>query len=642
MIRSAHFTFTMFITGLVTAVIQCVLVREYLTVFAGNELVLGLVLAVWLVSTGAGSIFGSRAGRRNDTLWGLVLCFTAGYALTAVRVSRTFFAPGELVGPHAVAVILLCTETFPAFTGGWIFGTLSRDTNEGPKVYISENLGGVTGALLMYGCVMAGLPNSVVLACALCLLAGVLKGKSAYIFVPISVAALLLGFDRTTTNWKYSGEVAGIRYGREGELAVAVSGNDTTVFLNNIVYRSSLEKPLVEQSVHISMGQRPKAANVLVIYDKGYTGELKKYGPVRTDRIESEPIVASPGSQIVSPERFSSHRRYDIILLGLSLPDNAAAGRFFTVSSFTRLNSLLTGDGIVSFTLPFSENYMSASERKLYEIIRATLSSVFSNVLVFPGDGYTFLASQGRLDRSFPVTVATDYLEAYVIPSLSTARIEAANAVESKQVLVNTVQRPAALLLALQVWLSMFGQSFTAVAAAITLCAAAMIVFLPKSRAVLSVATTGFSTGVYSIALMLLYQAVYGTLYSQIAILLAALTAGFVLGGRMTRFGASDLVIGLYSVFTLCVLSALSQPHISLFFAAHAGMGFLSGAQFVTRKNVSLGPLNASDLVGGMFGMAITSTVLIPVFGLVPVATGIGGLKGIVFIFSECTGRKPE
>ena len=149
----------------------------------------------------------------------------------------------------------------------------------------------------------------------------------------------------------------------------------------------------------------------------------------------------------------------------------------------------------------------------------------------------------------------------------------------------------------------------------------------PRTKSAFSVGTSGFTAGVYSVALMLMYQFSHGTLYSRIAVLMIALTIGFVFGSRVKKFPFSDGAIGLYAAVTLIVLVTVPFPPLALFCVFHAGIGFLSGAQFVTRRGTSWGGLYAADLAGGVFGMALCSTLLIPSFGVITVALGLCLIK---------------
>jgi hypothetical protein len=166
-----------------------------------------------------------------------------------------------------------------------------------------------------------------------------------------------------------------------------------------------------------------------------------------------------------------------------------------------------------------------------------------------------------------------------------------------------------------------------AAGAALAACFIIAAVVLPRTRAALSVSTSGFAAGVYSVALLLIFQFSHGTLYSRVAVLMVALTAGFAAGGLVRRFAFSDFIIGLYASSTLIILVLLPFQPLALFCLFHAGMGFLAGAQFVTRRGTSWGGLYAADLAGGVFGMALCSTLLVPYFGVTTVAAGLGLLK---------------
>jgi hypothetical protein len=111
------------------------------------------------------------------------------------------------------------------------------------------------------------------------------------------------------------------------------------------------------------------------------------------------------------------------------------------------------------------------------------------------------------------------------------------------------------------------------------------------------------------------------------SILMVALTAGFAAGSFIRKFPFSDVVIGIYAVSSLLIL--INTPNIPevLFMVLSCGMGFLAAAQFVTRKPDSWSRLYAADLAGGVIGMMLGSTVLIPYFGIEAIAIGMGIIK---------------
>ena len=59
--------------GISSLVTQVVTLREFMNVLAGNELVIGIVLANWLLLTGCGSYLGRFIGRLRQPLRWLVV-----------------------------------------------------------------------------------------------------------------------------------------------------------------------------------------------------------------------------------------------------------------------------------------------------------------------------------------------------------------------------------------------------------------------------------------------------------------------------------------------------------------------------------------------------------------------------------------
>jgi hypothetical protein len=328
-------------------------------------------------------------------------------------------------------------------------------------------------------------------------------------------------------------------------------------------------------------------------------------------------------------ESFRPGYRYDAVFLGTGIPQTAASNRFYTRSFFLKTRSLLSDSGIISFTLPFSENYLSTREQKLYNSILSTLYSVWKNVGVFPGQGYTFMASDGPCTAIPPpkINVKTEYLVSSIIPGVSQERIQSANK-RPERTFINTRNKPVTLLLGLQTWLDQFKYSILILVVLLGAVCIAVVIFLPKTRDSYSVSSSGLAAGVYSECLLLLYQATFGALYSRVSLLLVSLTAGFAIGSFARKFPLSDFFIGLYAVVSLCVLALLPFPWAVLFYLFHAGIGVLAGAQFVTFGGATApASLYAADMLGGAIGMAVCSTLLVPLFGIMPVGIGLFILK---------------
>jgi spermidine synthase len=623
------------------AAAQVVFLREYLTVFSGNELVIGLVFALWLLAAAAGSRAGSVFTFGNWRLLSFLYVVSVVIGVLLLRASRLLFLPGVVVPPWAVPLIVLLTQSDAAFFGGLVYGRLAR-RGGGARLYFAENAGAAAGLLLVAACVLLYFPNAAALAAVLALFAaaafrlcpgapsGVPSVRST-LFYYAAAALVLAGFlalDPVSLRWKYALHIDRIVSGRGGEIALPRAGGGD-VYLNGTLYRAALPLPSIEQAVHLpaAMHEGP-LRRVLVAGDAGQARELRKYAGLSIVCLETEPALADSGCACGAAEGLRPGRGgpFDLILLGSGMPSSGAAGRFYTLSFFRKMRSLTDSAGVLSFTLPLSGNFLSGEERSLREILQATLAGAFRHVLIVPGEGYTFIASDRPLAMPAAPLVRTAYLEAYTMRALTPERLAAANAAGGG-VRTCTIDRPSCLLPAQRQWLGLFSFPPAAAAGALAVCFIVAAVLLPRTRAALSVSTSGFTAGVYSVALLLMYQFSHGTLYSRVAVLMVALTAGFAAGGLMRRFAFSDFIIGLYASSTLIMLVLLPFQPLALFCLFHAGMGFLAGAQFVTRRTDSWGGLYAADLAGGVSGMALCSTLLVPCFGVTAVAAGLGLLK---------------
>jgi hypothetical protein len=647
--RSSDPAITIACAGFCSAALQSVYFRELLSVFRGNEISIGLIFSVWLLATGsatllAGSRFpgprGPNTERRGQPILIALLCLFAVWGFFSIRSARLVSGSGVTVGPLEMVCIVVVAIVPFTIVNGLLLGVLFSRSGDRQKswgaLYGMENAGAVAGALCVFCCIVLNSKNSVIAALSLLPFLIIVGKRPLPAVIAFCCMVTLIVFDTASSRWKYPGvPVSRIAYGLEAEIASVATGTDTTLFVNGSVYRSTMGKPVCEQAVHIPLSQRPRASRALVVFDHGWGAQLSKYPGLVVDIIETEPALAPPGSnaRIGAVELLRPAWRYDVVFLGVGMPHTAASNRFYTRSFFLKIKSLLSDSGMVSFTLPFSENYLDHSEQKLYNSLLSTLGAVWKNVAVFPGDGYTFMASNGACEPlPSRMRIKTEYLSSSIIPGVSGERIQSANK-KPEHAVINTRDRPVTLLLGLQTWLDQFKFSVWFLFALLGAVCVAVIVSLPKTRNTLSVATSGCSAGIYSVCLLLLYQTTFGSLYSRVSLLLVCLTAGFAIGSFAKKFPLSDFFIGVYAVVSLCSLALVPFPPTFLFYLFHTGIGVLTGAQFVTRGapgTTSLASLYAADLLGGAIGMAVCSTLLVPLFGAISVAAGIFIMKAIV------------
>ncbi|MBN1306817.1 MAG: hypothetical protein JXA18_02795 [Chitinispirillaceae bacterium] len=615
---------TIFAAGAVTAVAQTLLVREVFAVVSGNELVIGIMLAIWLAATAAGSAFGDRFPFTNPdrALISLMLLFIAG--MTGIRAVRLLLLPGESLTPKLLLLILTACEAPVAFMGGNIFGTLAR-RGRGEAMYRHEQAGTLTGLLALSGAVTAFAPNYLIAAVTLLVIVPLLNG-AVQRFTGGALLVLFLLSDPWTAAWKYPLPVDRITYTHEGETAQATVDGHRITYVNGSLYAATYATPAIEQAVHTPLGMHPHPHDVLIVNSTGHLFEARKYEEadvrcIRTDRLIRD--TCCPRTRLEKAARWGP---FDAVVLGCGMPDNAATSRFFTRTFLGRMHELVGDSGVYSFTLPFSTEYADRQDRLLRDIIVTTVVSVFRYVKILPGEGITFVASDTDYRLPASCRVANEYYDDMILAGLTQERIETANR-PPQQHLLHTAAHPRILLASLERYMERFKfERWMFIAFPVLL----VLLLLPALRWTMesvSIGSSGCCTGIYSVALILLYQSIFGTVYAELSLLLLFLAGGFAAGCFVRKFPLSDPAIGIVLGGSLLMLALLDAPPPPLFFLGNAAAGFLTAAQFVTRKTTPAGLLYVADNAGGVLGMALASTILIPFFGMAAIAIGIAVMK---------------
>jgi len=117
---------------------------------------------------------------------------------------------------------------------------------------------------------------------------------------------------------------------------------------------------------------------------------------------------------------------YDAVLLNLPNPYTILLNRYYTREFFLEVKSRLKPGGVLSFALPSSENAIGDDLAGFLGSASATLSSVFANIVLLPGDNCRFIASNdGGFLTSDPAVLAervrdrrlnTGYVREYYLP----------------------------------------------------------------------------------------------------------------------------------------------------------------------------------------------------------------------------------
>ena len=563
--------------GVSSIVTQFVLMRELLGAFAGNELVLGIVLGNWLLLTGVGAHLGRTASRLRRPLGVLVLAHVLVAVLPiasvwVLRVARNVvFVRGAMVGiPETVAscfVLLLPYCLLAGFLLTLACRVLAR--GRGPesigRVYFLDSIGDALGGLA-FTFVLVHLfghfrilyfPAAINLLFALVL--AVLLRSKALLAVAVTVAAGLLAaatawnLDGLSTRLQYAGQNVVYRGNSPyGDLVVTASAGQYNFIENGVPLFSTHNIGEVEQTVHYAMAQRPRARDVLLISGgvSGTAREILKYGVQRVDYVELDPLIIEVGRRYVpdalADERITvtrtdgrlfvkqTDRCYDVVIADLPDPSTSQLNRFYTVQFFTQARRVLKKGGVLSLAVGHYENYVSEELARLIAVTHRTLKEVFPNVVLIPGGRIYFLASDGeltldiagRIEHAGVATqlVTRDYLEATLTPD----RLADVERAVSPRAAVNKDFSPVLYYYHLLHWMSRFRFRFGVLEG---LLLAFLVLYLVRIRPVpMAIFTTGFAASTLVVVLMLAVQILCGSVYHKLGLIVTAFMAGLAIG----------------------------------------------------------------------------------------------------------------
>jgi spermidine synthase len=724
--------------GFSAVVGQIVLLREFIVVFNGNEISLGVMLATWLLWTATVSFLSSRIGmgtknpRRAVALLESLVGLSLPPTIWILRASKALFqtVPGELLGPAPMLLTsLVCLCAFCGLSGG-LFVVASRMYQQECDVsariatssaYLLEAVGSALGgvvASLVFLRFLDSFEIAVVVAvlnlCMAAILAfdGGWKRVTAIILVGICAAVALCVYvgpllrqSSQARLWR-GFHVLASRDSIYGNLVATETGNIRSIYDNGVILANAPDENAAEEAVHYALLEHPAPRQVLLIGGgaNGSIGQALKHPTLdRLDYVELDPALigvsrqffAAQSAAFLDPRVHIHHAdgrhylktigdRFDVIIVDLPDPQTAQLNRFYTVEFFRSARDHLAPGGVLALELRSSEDYISPDLAEFLRCINHTLQRVFPYVVAIPGETIHFFGAlqpdvltddpQVLIARLKSRHLATQYVREYFIPY----RMMPDRMVQTGEMLapspttpVNRDFAPIAYYFDVTLWSAQFKFGYTrwfrAAARlsfpqivggvfAVVLLIAVVVAYLPHSevRARASgaycVAATGFTLMALEVFVLLAFQAVYGYVYHQLAILIAMFMAGIAcgnwLGIRHIRFGRAPframtatqlllaasapalmLVIRLLSEFSTSTASLLAAQFVFPALAALSGM--LGGYQFPVATEIylggsdrpaSLGALYAIDLLGGCVGALLISGYLIPVFGFWKIA----------------------
>jgi spermidine synthase len=706
------------VIGFTSVIAQVLLIREFVSTFYGNELSLGLILALWLMWVAVGTWLTGRLrsrfelGRRSYVSSLLVVAMILPLQIALIRALRTLLGvtPGALIGFGSMAWSILLLLAPVCLMLGFQFALGShllalRGGTVG-HAYVLEGVGAATGGLLFSLLLVRVLdPMQICLGLgALNLAAGFFvlqplavdreserhparwRAGALAIALLLACVALPLGgrLNRTTLAWPW-GQALFIEDSPYGRLAVTGTGSQRNFFQNGLLMFET-QGAFPEEVAHLPLLQHPRPRSVLLIGGgaSGTVREVLKHPVEKVQYVELDPLLIKAAEVYLPPEdraAFEDRRvsvaytdgrmfvkqtdeRFDVIIVSLPEPSTGQLNRFYTGEFFEEARGALAEGGLFSLGLPSAENYISPELGRRNGSVYHTLLSVFSSVLVLPGEHNFFLCSQTPLSTDHLLLtqrltergIDTRWVNAAYLEYLFTTdrfAMTTAMLADVSPIRLNQDLRPICYYYDMVLWLSRFYTNLRALFYATSLISlwwlavpavvlVAVVWRFRQAAVPMVIALTGFAQMAIQMTILLAFQALRGYVYGEVALLTAAFMLGITSGGAVTNrllnrpmersrvghrrlFMLLQLAILVYAIIlpALMPLAAASRFSELLYPLLALLAGFLGGMEFPLAAHLSKGPagrvaglIYGADLAGACFGAALSSVIFIPLLGI--------------------------
>ncbi len=673
-------------TGISSVVTQLLTIREFLVQFTGNEFVIALILFSWLILGGIGTLLSRILVPRlfNATLQGLgwisiLLASLSPLQILAIRGFRdlifihgvsigfyqTFFYIFALIAPYSLLLgfalpysLCVLRTTCPDYPGS--------------RIYITDNLGDVTGgALFSFVLVYLLTPLQAAGISGVPLLVAVFflffKDKRNFFWgvvgIGISFVILLNGivFEKVSLN-KTEGRLVYYGESRYGRIEVHQDHELYTLFSDGIPVFSTQNLVIAEESIHYPLSQLHDVRHLLVISAVGgMMAEIEKYTPETIDYVELDPDITDvlfrfkllreiPGLRVIHMDGRTylseTQKIYDAIIVNLPEPETFQVNRFFTGRFFSLVKKRLAKDGVFSFSMQGYDNYLAMPQQQKLSSLYNTLTDYFSHTLLIPGQKVFFLARDSEIKQDIPhllqeKKITTDYVSRYYHGNVTSQRIDYLNQLMDPDIPKNQDDSPRLMRIMFSQWFTKFSTSpfgFIGVMAVLVLI---YLVTLHREEFVLF--STGCMTMGSEIMVIFAFQIYFGYIYQAIGLIITVFLFGLLPGaflgenlkenrGRVLII--TDLIlIALMCIFTLALTFGGDRLPLVFYLGISFAISLMCGCQFPVALHLK-GDDNryaarafSADLIGAASGTLLTSVAMIPYVGIKGTVAGLIMLK---------------
>ena len=678
-------------TGISSVVTQLLTIREFLTQFQGNEIVIALILFNWLILGGIGTLLArvlvkhSRNATPDILAWlSLVLSAVAVLQILAIRGLRdVVFIHGSSVGFYATLLFSFLTIAPYCLLLGFVLPyslfVLRTDSADysAARIYITDNMGDICGgALFSFVLVFWVHPLTALFLAHLPLLVSIYllfahsRRHRPMVLTAVVLVAVIqagsIGLEQFSLA-PAEGRLVYYRDTRYGRLAVHQDQEQFTLFEDGVPVISSQNLSLAEETIHYPLSQLDAIQQVLLISAQGgVMAELEKYPIQSVDYVELNPAAAAvqfrfgmikkiKGLKVIHQDARAylsqTKKIYHAIIVNLPEPNTFQINRFYTDGFFEMAGRHLAPDGILSFSMQGFDNYLAEPQRQKLSSLFNTAGTHFKNVLLLPGQKVFFLCSNSELNTNIPAVleqkgITTAYISGFFYGNLTRERIHRLNNQLDSATAKNTDNSPYLMRLMFSQWFAKFQTSPVVFFLVIGILSLIYLVRVSKEEFVLF--STGCMTMGSEILVIFAFQIYFGYIYLQIGIIVTVFLAGLLpgawLGNRLHHRGKRILtltdgfLIVILAVFILAVVNFADQLPVAFYLSFGFAVSLACGFQFPVALylrgsgNTAATRSFSADLIGAAWGTLLTSVVLIPYGGILWAAAGLIGIKLISLI----------
>jgi len=588
---------------------QIYIIREFLTVLYGNELVIGIVLACWMLLTGTGAwlgkFFNKLKGKLGFVLFlQILLTILPFFTVIKLDIWRSLAFPyGSMAGLTDILYASLLFQLPFCLINGFLFTAYTSlisefaGKNRAGFAYAVESLGSVLGGLVVnfillwyFGTFQSLRVLLVINILSTLLFALFLCRKRALILISIVSLVIIppffmVDFVKLTQAWLYpKQEVIYNCSTPYGSVIVTKNSGQLNFYENGLLLFSSNNEILSEEVVHYAMIQHPSPKKILLVSGgiSGMIKEVQKYNPVRIFYLELNPSVTGIGKAFTNifddpvirvfnedARRFLKRDvgKFDVALINLPEPSTLQINRFYTAEFFSLLKCRLNPDAVISIALPSTSDYVSESAGKVNGSLFSTLKGEFKNVMIVPGLKNYFIASDGPVypDISRLISqkeIQTVYTNPYYLDDhLLRTRSDFIKSHLPAKNLVNYDFSPVTYFYQLQYWTTYFKTDYLVLFSLLLIILVLIIISLNTIS--WGLFTGGFTASSVMIMIILAFQVFYGYVFQMTGIMIMLFMAGLALGSFLGNKTISKPSIAGYIQIQIAIgLFALGFPFI--------------------------------------------------------------------------------